>query len=118
MSLTLVAAGVSVQDALSGIAVVKEGLGDMAVSNAIGSNVFDILVCLGLPWFLKSAIIEPGSVIMVQHKGILYSTLTLFSTIVFLIGTSHAHNWKMEKGYGIKLIFWYILAISVACLYE
>ena len=34
-------------DALSGIAVVKEGHGDMAVSNAIGSNVFDILVCLG-----------------------------------------------------------------------
>ena len=37
----------SVPDALSGIAVVKEGHGDMAVSNAIGSNVFDILVCLG-----------------------------------------------------------------------
>ena len=33
-------------DALSGIAVVKEGHGDMAVSNAIGSNVFDILVSL------------------------------------------------------------------------
>ena len=37
----------SVPDALSGIAVVKEGHGDMAVSNAIGSNVFDILICLG-----------------------------------------------------------------------
>ena len=50
MSLTLVAAGVSVQDALSGMAVVKEGLGDMAVSNAIGSNIFDVLICLGAPW--------------------------------------------------------------------
>jgi Ca2+/Na+ antiporter len=43
-------AGVSVPDALSSIAVIKEGYGDMAVSNAVGSNVFDILVCLGLPW--------------------------------------------------------------------
>jgi Ca2+/Na+ antiporter len=43
-------AGVSVPDALSSIAVIKEGLGDMAVSNAVGSNVFDILICLGLPW--------------------------------------------------------------------
>lgn len=50
MGLTFVAAGVSVPDALSSIAVIKEGYGDMAVSNAIGSNVFDILVCLGLPW--------------------------------------------------------------------
>lgn len=50
MGLTFVAAGVSVPDALSSIAVIKEGYGDMAVSNAVGSNVFDILVCLGLPW--------------------------------------------------------------------
>jgi solute carrier family 24 (sodium/potassium/calcium exchanger), member 4 len=50
MGLTFVAAGVSVPDALSSIAVIKEGYGDMAVSNAVGSNVFDILICLGLPW--------------------------------------------------------------------
>ena len=48
--LNLFPAGVSVPDALSSIAVIKEGYGDMAVSNAVGSNVFDILVCLGLPW--------------------------------------------------------------------
>ena len=69
MGLTFIAAGVSVPDALSGIAVVKEGHGDMAVSNAIGSNVFDILVCLGIPWFIQTAIKDPGSVVLVQHKG-------------------------------------------------
>lgn len=41
----------------------------MAVSNAIGSNVFDILVCLGLPWFFKTAIIQPGSYVKVISKG-------------------------------------------------
>ena len=118
MGLTFIAAGVSVPDALGGISVVKDGHGDMAVSNAIGSNVFDILMCLGLPWFIKTVILEPGTVVEVQHKGILYSTLTLFSTIVFLIGTSHANNFKMDKSFGIKLIIWYFIAISVASLYE
>ena len=47
----------------------REGHGDMAVSNSIGSNVFDILVCLGLPWFLQTAIVEPGSVVEVRSKG-------------------------------------------------
>ena len=70
MGLTFIAAGVSVPDALSGIAVVREGHGDMAVSNAIGSNVFDILVCLGIPWFLQTVFIDPGSEIRVLHKGI------------------------------------------------
>ena len=45
------------------------GHGDMAVSNAIGSNVFDILMCLGLPWFIDTAIVNPGSTVRVQSKG-------------------------------------------------
>jgi sodium/potassium/calcium exchanger 4 len=40
----------------------------MAVSNAIGSNVFDILLCLGLPWFIKTAIVDPGSTVKVIVK--------------------------------------------------
>jgi len=70
MGLTFVAAGVSVPDALSSLAVIKEGLGDMAVSNAVGSNVFDILVCLGLPWFIQTAMIQPGSHVNVTSRGI------------------------------------------------
>ena len=30
----------------------------MAVSNSIGSNVFDILVGLALPWFVETAIVS------------------------------------------------------------
>ena len=33
----------------------------MAVSNSIGSNVFDILIGLAFPWFLETTIINPGS---------------------------------------------------------
>lgn len=36
-------------------------MGDMAVSNSIGSNVFDILVGLGLPWALQTLAINYGS---------------------------------------------------------
>ena len=40
-------------DALSSIIVAKEGKGDMAVCNALGSNIFNILLGLGLPWWVK-----------------------------------------------------------------
>ena len=45
------------------------GQGDMAVSNAVGSNVFDILLCMGLPWFLRTAVIDPGSTVIVYSEG-------------------------------------------------
>ncbi|KAJ0170926.1 hypothetical protein K1T71_013698 [Dendrolimus kikuchii] len=118
MGLTFVAAGVSVPDALSSLAVIKEGYGDMAVSNAVGSNVFDILVCLGLPWFIQTAIIHPGSYVRVISKGLVYSTLSLFSTVVFLVLATHANGWKLDRKYGAVLMVWYLLFITLASLYE
>lgn len=118
MGLTFVAAGVSVPDALSSIAVVKEGYGDMAVSNAVGSNVFDILVCLGVPWFLQTAVFHPGRNITVYSKGLTYSTISLFSTVVILIFTTHMNGWKLDKKSGVMLLIGYFVFITVASLYE
>lgn len=39
------------------------GMGDMAVSNCLGSNVFDILLGLSLPWFLKTGIAYAGTTV-------------------------------------------------------
>nr|CAH7739540.1 unnamed protein product [Callosobruchus chinensis] len=117
MGLTFVAAGVSVPDALSSIAVVKEGYGDMAVSNAVGSNVFDILVCLGLPWFLKTAL-SGGTVVKVISKGLAYSTLSLLSTVVFLVVATHYNGWKLDRRFGIILMVWYLIFITFASMYE
>ena len=41
----------------------------MAVSNAVGSNVFDILLCLGLPWFLKTTLVTPHRPVQVFSAG-------------------------------------------------
>eukprot|EP00968_Pinguiococcus_pyrenoidosus_P027542 scaffold7381_cov310-Pinguiococcus_pyrenoidosus.AAC.88 len=53
MGLTLLAAGTSIPDALSSVYMARAGEGDMAVSSSIGSNVFDILVGLPLPWYAR-----------------------------------------------------------------
>jgi Ca2+/Na+ antiporter len=118
MGLTFIAAGVSVPDALSGIAVVREGHGDMAVSNALGSNVFDILICLGLPWFISSAIVNPDEYVKVTSKGLVYSTVSLLSTIVILIMASHFNGWKLDRKFGIILLIWYFIFMVFASLYE
>ena len=50
MGLTVLAAGTSVPDLMTSVIVARQGYGDMAVSSSIGSNIFDILIGLPIPW--------------------------------------------------------------------
>jgi Ca2+/Na+ antiporter len=56
MGLTLTAAGTSLPNLFASIIVAKQGLGNMSVSNAFGSNTFNIFIALALPWFIGSII--------------------------------------------------------------
>ena len=51
---TVLAIGSSLPDFLSSLIVARKGRGDMAIANALGSNIFDVLICLGVPFALKS----------------------------------------------------------------
>lgn len=56
MGLTFLAAGTSIPEAVSSVIVTAQGHGTMGISNSIGSNIFDILLCLGFPWLIKTLI--------------------------------------------------------------
>lgn len=118
MGLTLLAAGTSVPDCLSSLFVARDGLGDMAVSNSIGSNVFDILMCLGFPWLLKSLALEDGAPIKIQSEGLTYSAITLLSTVVFLLVAMFLTRWRLDKKFGVICLFVYVVVIVFSCLYE
>ncbi|XP_056005153.1 probable sodium/potassium/calcium exchanger CG1090 [Ostrea edulis] len=118
MALTFVAFGVSLPDVISSVIVVREGLGDMAVSNAVGSNVFDILICLGIPWFLKCALSKFKKPVQVYSEGLLYSSLTLLLTVVFLLVGTHLNGWRLTKKYGVVLMIVYFLFTILTSLYE
>ena len=49
MGLTFLAAGTSIPDLITSVIVARKGLGDMAVSSSVGSNIFDI--CVGYVLF-------------------------------------------------------------------
>ncbi len=49
---TISAAGTSLPNYVASQIAARQGLGNMAISNMLGSNTFNILIALGLPWFL------------------------------------------------------------------
>ncbi|CAF3436497.1 unnamed protein product [Rotaria sp. Silwood1] len=79
MGITFLAAGSSVPDALSSVLVVRQGLVDMGVSNTFGSNVFDLLVGLALPWFSK--VIVSGEAVHINSNGLMYDSVLLLGIV-------------------------------------
>lgn len=110
IALTVLAAGTSVPDLFSSVIVAKQGRGDMAVSNAVGSNIFDILVGLGLP-FVIAMTISGGEI---QSGGNLtFSSIILFGSVVVLILLLLLHRWKIGRTAGIILLSLYVLYIGI-----
>jgi K+-dependent Na+/Ca+ exchanger-like protein len=82
VALTVLAAGTSVPDMFASIAVARQGRGDMAIANAVGSNIFDILVGLGLPWLLAMAM--GSKTVHIDTAGLMPSAFLLFGTVILL----------------------------------
>lgn len=55
----------------------------MGVSNTFGSNVFDILIGLALPWFLK--ILISGENVRVNSNGLIFDTILLLGIVTVTV---------------------------------
>jgi K+-dependent Na+/Ca+ exchanger-like protein len=108
IALTVLAIGTSVPDLISSLIVAREGRGDMAVSNAIGSNIFDILVGLGLPMLIY--ILISGNPVS-SDSEINRSVIILFGSVIFLMIWLLSGKWEIGKITGFFLVGIYFLYV-------
>jgi len=109
MGIIVLSVGTSVPDAIGSMVAARQGEADMAIANAVGSNIFDILLGLGFPWLLKSLI--TGEVVGVDNKGAAESVTILLITVGLFIGVLIAQGWKMTKIVGVALFFLYLVYV-------
>ncbi|ETO21996.1 hypothetical protein RFI_15208 [Reticulomyxa filosa] len=109
MGLTLLAIGTSLPDCFSSVLVAKNGKGTMAVSSALGGNVFDIGICAGLSFFLKS-LLSGGQPIRVEG-GANYEAFmsALFLLLALLIFCMYHTNLELTKQCGYILLGSYVI---------
>ncbi|XP_078379256.1 sodium/potassium/calcium exchanger 4-like isoform X2 [Oculina patagonica] len=131
MGLVVIAIGTSVPDALSSIIVARDGFGDMAVSNAIGSNVFDINLGIGLPFVIRTLIdnFEPihlltpkeeemlssGSLVMVPHVKFGFILLLI---LIIALGIFAGVRFKLNRQIGFSFIVMYIAFVIYGYLQD
>lgn len=103
VGMIILAVGTSVPDALASIIVAKQGQGNMAVSNAIGSNIFNILLGLGLPWCIKALV--DGKAYPVPDFGMVGEPLILLLVYVMLFMLVVVMGgWRLSRSVGIALL--------------
>ncbi|XP_078425726.1 sodium/potassium/calcium exchanger 2-like isoform X1 [Cetorhinus maximus] len=117
MGLTILAAGTSIPDLITSVIVARKGLGDMAVSSSVGSNIFDITVGLPLPWLLHS-FFNNFTPIVVSSNGLFCAIVLLFIMLLFVILSIGVCKWKMNKILGLIMFVLYILFLIVSVLLE
>ncbi|XP_030206565.1 sodium/potassium/calcium exchanger 3 isoform X2 [Gadus morhua] len=118
MGITFLAAGTSVPDCMASLIVARQGLGDMAISNSIGSNVFDILVGLGLPWMLQTLCVDYGSVVHLNSRGLIFSVVLLLASVFLTVVGVHLNKWTLDKRLGLTCLLMYSIFLCFSILIE
>ncbi|XP_022614466.1 sodium/potassium/calcium exchanger 2 isoform X1 [Seriola dumerili] len=117
MGLTILAAGTSIPDLITSVIVARKGLGDMAVSSSVGSNIFDITVGLPFPWLLWS-FFNAMSPVQVSSNGLFCAIVLLFLMLLFVIISIAACKWRMSKLLGFIMFMLYFVFLVVSVMLE
>uniref|UniRef100_A0A7M4DVU2 Sodium/potassium/calcium exchanger 1 n=1 Tax=Crocodylus porosus TaxID=8502 RepID=A0A7M4DVU2_CROPO len=117
MGLTILAAGTSIPDLITSVIVARKGLGDMAVSSSVGSNIFDITVGLPVPWFLYS-LFNGFKSVPVSSNGLFCAIVLLFLMLLFVIISIATSKWKMNKFLGFTMFALYFVFLIVSVMLE
>merc|ERR1711990_1372041 len=132
MGEVIIAVGSSIPDAISSVLVAKEGFGDMAVSNAIGSNVFDINLGLGAPFLIFTLYRAKPVSLLNQWQWCVVNSLdypikmlphvkfgfVLFAILAVTLIIFSVHKFKLEAKTGAFLFLTYVLFLIYAFVQE
>lgn len=106
IGLTIVALGTSLPELVTSIVAAKKGESDLALGNAIGSNIFNILMVLG-----AAAAISP---VTVEMQAVTDTIFLIVATVVVLVLT-----WRKQmvgRKQGILMILMYAAYMVYACI--
>ena len=110
LSLVVVAAVTSLPDLFTSLAAMRRGDGSLAVGNAVGSNTFDLLVCLGLPYAVLGT--HPLAAETLWMTRYLLGTAVVFLMLMLWDArVTVSKGWVLLASYGgfLVLASWLIL---------
>lgn len=109
IGLTIVAVGTSLPEVATSIIAALKGESDIAVGNAIGSNIYNLLGVLGL-----SGLMAPGG-IHVSSRVLSLDFLVMVFVALVCLPVFYVDN-KVSRGEGVLFLSYYVLYTSYLIL--
>lgn len=103
VSLLLVAVGTSVPDLFTSLQAARQGMGSLAISNALGSNVFDILAAIGIPYAFRASTDITTNIDVA-------ATFLLGSVVLVLV--LQRYGWEISRRDGVVLLAFYAVYLG------
>ncbi|HCG73420.1 MAG TPA: cation:proton antiporter, partial [Nitrospina sp.] len=104
IGITIVAIGTSLPEIVSSIMAARRGHGEMAIGNIFGSNIFNILMVLGI-----TSLIHPLNISEPIHPDLIIATgITILLLVLILFGKH-----SLGKISGATLLATYFLYITI-----
>lgn len=104
ISVTVLAVGTSLPELFTSVSAAIKGKSDIAIGNIVGSNIFNILLILGV-----TAIINPLTYNMSFNKDL---TLLIISTVLLMIFPFISKKDEMTRGNGVIYLILYFVYIG------
>eukprot|EP00927_Polykrikos_kofoidii_P067688 TRINITY_DN63137_c0_g1_i1.p1 TRINITY_DN63137_c0_g1~~TRINITY_DN63137_c0_g1_i1.p1 ORF type:complete len:529 (-),score=80.21 TRINITY_DN63137_c0_g1_i1:183-1769(-) len=103
----MVAPGTSVPDTISSVAAAKEGEGNMAIGNIMGSNCFDVFVGLGFPWLLRCLIYGSVDYGDARRDELMEGVYVLVAATSIFVIVMVANKFHLDSSTGKIFLFFY-----------
>ena len=94
----------------------RQGAGGMAIANAIASNTTCILLGFGLPFFLQTAVVAPGSVMPIDGESIPLSVIVLLSAVAIFLAGAVVCCMRLKRPAGFIYIAAFVLLLATILL--
>ena len=104
ISVTVLAVGTSLPELFTSVSAAIKGKSDISIGNIVGSNIFNILLILGV-----TAIINPLTYNMSFNKDL---TLLIISTVLLMIFPFIPKKDEMTRGNGVIYLILYFVYIG------
>jgi len=117
IGVTVSAAGTSLPNYVASKVAAENGFGNMAVSNAFGSNSFNLMVGLGLPWALYTSFgigFQPYHGL--RDEGITEMIFTLSIVLALFLLLTIPSGFVVKRWHGVVYIIVYVAYILRAIL--